>query len=168
MRLFGIRSCFILICIALALTCVHAQGIAVWYQKRVTWRYGSEGRAWETAIVSPDGKEQYRVALIPLWAVEGGIIAMEILVANREHANDNLLGQRDDQPQPFVIEVKELRRGINRSRFGSTRIFNLSQATLRVEIKGARLGNGVGSGSMYCRDCKNIQEFTAEFSFESK
>jgi hypothetical protein len=92
---------------------------------------------------------------------------MEILVANPERPDDNLLGQRDVLPQPFVIGVGELRRGINRSRFGATRVFNLGQAKLHMKIKGARLGNGVGSGSTYCRDCKNIQEFTAEFSFES-
>jgi hypothetical protein len=168
MKLVGIRSRVILLCIVFVLSCLHAESSAVWYQKGVTWSYGIEGRLWETAVVSPDGKEHYRLALIPLWAVEGGIIAMEILVAHPEHPDDNLLGERDNHPQPFVVGVEELRRGINRSRFGATRVFNLDEAKLRVKIKGARLGNGVGSGSTYCRDCKNIQEFTAEFSFEGK
>jgi hypothetical protein len=161
------RICLIVIFIALAFSCVHAQSTAGWYQKRITWQYGEDRGVWET-VASPDKNDQYRFGLVPLWSVEGGVIAMEILVANPEHPDKNLLGTRDNSPQPFVIEVKELRRGISRSRFGATRRFSLGQTKLVVKIKGARLGKGVGSGSIYCKDCANIQEFTAEFAFESK
>jgi hypothetical protein len=140
----------------------QAQTDAVWYHNRITWRYGSEGRVWETAVVSPDGKEHYRLALIPLWAVEGGIVGMEIVVASPEHPDDNLLGERKlDVAQPFVITVEELESGINKSRFGTRRDFKLQGFELRAEIQGSRLGEGVGE----CPNCKNIQELTIDFVF---
>jgi hypothetical protein len=37
-------------------------------------------------------------------------------------------------------------------------------AKLKVEILGSKLGKGVGD----CKYCKDIQEITAAFSFESK
>jgi hypothetical protein len=114
---------------------------------------------------SPDGKEHFRLALVPLWAVEGGIVAMQILVARPEHPNENLLGERDtDGPMAFVITVEELKRGIKKSRFGATRVFNLDGASLHVEILGSRLGKGVGE----CPTCPNIQEFTVMLSFGSR
>jgi hypothetical protein len=134
-----------------------AESTATWFHKSVVWQAGKEPRVWETKIVSPDGKEHFRLALIPLWAVEGGIVGIEILVARPEHPDDNLLGQRDtDVSQPFVVTVEELERGINKSPRGATRDFKLDRTTLRVEIQGSRLGEGVGE----CRNCKNIQELT--------
>jgi hypothetical protein len=116
-------------------------------------------------VVSPNGKERYRLALVPLWAVEGGILGIEVLVARPEHPDDNLLGQRQsDVPQPFVVTVEDLESGINKSRFGPIRDFKLDRTTLRVEIQGSRLGEGVGE----CKDCKNIQELTVDFTFGSK
>jgi hypothetical protein len=44
------------------------------------------------------------------------------------------------------------------------RNFNLDRTTLRVEIQGSRLGEGVGE----CRNCKNIQELTIEFDLGSE
>jgi hypothetical protein len=105
------------------------------------------------------------LALIPLWAVEGGIVGIEILVARPEHPDNNLLGQREtDLPQPFVITVEELESGINKSRFGATRNFKLDRTKLRVEIQASRFGEGVGE----CKNCKNIQELAADFSFGRK
>jgi hypothetical protein len=151
--------------IALALGCVYAESSGAWFQKRVTWQAGSDPQPWETMVAGPTGKEHYRLALIPLWAVEGGIVAIEILVAHPEHPGDNLLGRRDtDAPQPFVITVEELESGINKSRFGATRVFKVGQAKLHVKIQGSRLGEGVGE----CSSCKNIQEFTAELVFGNR
>jgi hypothetical protein len=48
-----------------------AESTATWFHKRVVWRVGKEPRVWETKVVSPDGKEHFKLALIPLWAVEG-------------------------------------------------------------------------------------------------
>jgi hypothetical protein len=165
MRLVDVRVRVILFCIAFALVCVRAESSGVWFQKRVTWQAGGEPRVWETAVVSPNGKEHYRLALIPLWAAEGGIVGIEILVASPEHPDDNLLGRREtDVPQPFVITVEELESGINKSRFGATRVFDVKRAKLKVEVLRSRPGEGIGD----CNDCKNIQEITAAFSFENK
>jgi hypothetical protein len=160
MRLFAARASLTLFC--LALTCASAEGSAAWFQARVTWRAGEEARPWEAAVASPNGKEHYRLALVPLWAVEGGIVAIEIVVARPEHPNDNLLGERTDVPQPFVITVEELETGINKSRFGATRLFKVGQAKLRVQVKGSRIGPGLGE----CERC--IREFTAEIFFGSQ
>lgn len=114
---------------------------------------------------SPDGKERYKLALAPLWAVEGGIVAIQIVVARPDQPNKNLLGERNtDGPMTFVITVEELRRGIKKSKFGTVRNFKMDGAKLCVEILGSRLGKGVGE----CPGCPNIQEFTAMFSFGSK
>jgi hypothetical protein len=67
-------------------------------------------------------------------------------------------------PQAFVVTVEELESGINKSRFGAIRTFKLDRTTLRIEIQGSRLGEGVGG----CKNCKNIQELTVDFAFGSK
>lgn len=155
---------FILLCVIVLLGCVQLEGSEAWFQKRVTWQAGSEPRVWEAAIVSRNGKDRYRLALIPLWAVEGGIVGFEILVAQSEHPDANLLGEREtDVEQPFVVTVEELESNFDKSRFGRTRVFKLDHAKLRVEIKGFRLGDGVGD----CNTCKNIQELSAEFVLKS-
>jgi hypothetical protein len=142
----------------------NAQTRTPTFRQRVVWQAGEEPRVWDTTIGSPDGSERYRLALIPLWALEGGIVAMEILIARPEHPEDNLLGERQlNLAQPFVITVEELERGINKSRFGTRRDFKFQGVELRAEIQGSRLGEGVGD----CRDCKNIQELTVDFMFRS-
>jgi hypothetical protein len=163
MRPIALRAWLALLCVVLV--SASAESGAAWFQKRVAWQAGKEPRIWETAVVTPNGKEHYRLALVPLWAVEGGIVGIEILVARPEHPDDNLLGRREsDVPQPFVITVEELESGINKSRFGATRVFNVGRAKLQVEIQGSRLGEGVGE----CKSCKNIQEFIAELAFGNK
>ena len=102
------------------------------------------------------------MALVPLWCVEGGTVAIEILLARPEHPDENLLGLREnDVPQPFVVTVEELESGINKSRFGANRAFKVRQAKLKIKILGSRLGT-----ENCCETC--IQEFTAELSFQSK
>jgi len=163
MRLLFTRALSVLLC--LMVVSANVEGTAAWFHKRVVWQHGKESRVWETSIESPDRKQHYRLAIIPLLAVEGGIVGMEILVARPEHPNDNLLGQREtDVPQPFVVTVEELESGINKSQFGATRNFTLDRTKLRVEILGSRLGKGVGE----CNSCTNIQEFTVDFVFGSK
>lgn len=164
MKLARVICGFILLCVALVLGCMQAEGGKVWFQKRVTWQAGSEPRVWEAAIVSRNGRDHYRLALVPLWAVEGGIVGIEILVARQEHPDANLLGERETGvTQPFVVTVDEFKNGINKSRFGTTRYFQIGHAKLRVEITGSRLGEGVGD----CNTCKNIQELTVEFVLKS-
>lgn len=162
MRSTAKRASFVLLFVALASVGASPAGSTVWFNQRVTWEAGLDPRPWETAVVSPTGKEHYRLALVPLWAVEGGIVAIEILVARPERPDHNLLGRRKSHvPQRFVLTVEELERGINKSRFGAIRVFHVGRVKLRVGIEGSRLGRGVGE----CEDCPNIQELTAQFSF---
>lgn len=164
MRTFSIRVLSALF--FLMVMSATAASTATWFHKRVVWQAGKEPRVWETKIVSPDGKEHFRLALIPLWAVEGGgTVGIEILLARPEHPDDNLLGQRDAEVSPpFVVNVEDLEHGIKKSPCGATRDFKLDRTTLRVEVHGSRLGEGVGE----CRDCKNIQELTINFVLGSE
>jgi hypothetical protein len=163
MKLVGTCSRVISLCIVLALGCVQAEGSDVWLKKRLTLQVSTHPRVWETVVVSPNGKEHFRLALVPLWCVEGGIVAIEILLASRERPEENLLGLRENNvPQPFVIEVEELESGINKSRFGAKRTFKVGRAKLKIKILGSRLGGE----NCECGNC--IQEFTAELSFQSK
>jgi hypothetical protein len=117
MKLVGFRSRVISLCLVLALGCAQAESSDVWLRKRVNWQASTDPRVWEAAVVSPNRKEHFRLALVPPWCVEGGIVAIEILLANSEHADENLLGLREnDVPQPLVITVEELQSGsINRN-----------------------------------------------------
>jgi hypothetical protein len=163
MKPFSVRVLSALFC--LMLMSAKAESAATWFHKRVVWQADKEPRVWEASIVSPDGTQHYRLALIPLLAMEGGVVGFEILVARPEHPDDNLLGQREtDAPQSFVVTVEELERGINKSPCGAMRNFKLDRTTLRVEIQRSRLGEGVGE----CRNCKNIQELTIDFQLGSE
>jgi hypothetical protein len=158
-----IRSRAISICIFLVLGSVQAEGSDVLFRGRVTLQARNRPQVWETVVVSPNGKEHLRLALVPLWCVEGGIVAFEILVASPEQPDQNLLGVREnDVPQPFVITVEELESGINKSRFGANRAFKLRQGKLKIKILGSQLGNE----GCECGNC--IQELTAELSFQGK
>jgi hypothetical protein len=163
MRLLFARASSVLLC--LMLVSANIQSTASWFHKRVVWQAGKEPRIWETSVETPNGKQHYRLALIPQWTVQGEIVGMEILVARPEHPDVNLLGQRKTgASQPFVVTVEELERGISKSRFGVTRNFYLDNVILTVEIQESRLGAGLGE----CKDCKNIQEFTVNLSFANK
>jgi len=163
MKRVSIRGCCMSLCIIMALSCVQAEGSDVWLRKRVTWQAGTNPRVWEAVAESPKGNEHLRLALVPLWCVEGGIVAIEILLASPDRPDENLLGLREsDVPQPFVITVQELESGIKKSRFGADRAFNVQRAKLKVKILGSRLGEA----HCGCGNC--IQDFTAEFSVQSK
>jgi hypothetical protein len=162
MKLMSVRSQVISLCVVLALGCVQAESSNIRFRDRVTWQARNRPQVWETVVVSPDGNERFRLALLPLWCVEGGTVAIELLVASPEHPDENLLGVRDtDDPLPFVITVEELESGINKSRFGANRSFKLKQGKLKIKILGSRLGK-----EDCCANC--IQELTAELSFQGK
>jgi hypothetical protein len=132
-----------------------------WFNQRVTWKYGKEGLEWKTVIRNPRGQGEYQLALSPLWAVEGGVIAVEIVLARPAQPSINLLGERHNGVEyPFVITVEELQKGVAKSKFGAVRNFQVDNIVLHVNIENSRLGRGVGSGSTFCEDCKNIQELS--------
>jgi hypothetical protein len=85
----------------------------VWFDQRVTWDFGTEGTPWSTTIKNPNGPNEYQLELRPLWDVEGGVIAMEVVIARPEEPRANLLGKAENGVQyPFRITVHELEKGL--------------------------------------------------------
>jgi hypothetical protein len=140
-----------------------------WFNRRVTWKYGKEGMEWKTVIRNPHGQGEYELSLTPLWALEGGVVAIELGVARPAQPNVNLLGERQNGTRyPFVITVEELQKGVANSQFGAVRNFQIDNIVLHVTIENSRLGRGVGSGSTFCGDCRNIQELSTRIFVESR
>ena len=133
------RLCILLGCCLLSIG-TWAKSNDFWFQERVNWKAGTEPRRWETDVTSPNEKQHYRLTLIPLWCMEGGIHGMEFRVARPEDPERNLLGERNGAAQPFVITVEDLQNGIDRSRFGAVRSFRLGATQFRLAIEGSRLG----------------------------
>lgn len=153
----------------LALCSTGSLAKETWFKQRVTWKYGKEGLAWKTSIKKPNGQPEYELILQPLWAVEGGVIAMEIVIARPQQPDVNLLGERENGVEyPFVITVEELERGLAHSKFGAERKLRVEDIALDLKIERFRLGKGVGSGSTYCSDCSNLQELAAWITVEGK
>jgi hypothetical protein len=86
---------------------------------------------WKTTIKNPNGQGDYRLVLQSLWAVEGGIVALEIVVARPGQPDVNVLGERQNGVEyPFVITVEELENGLARSKFGVVRTLQIDDITL--------------------------------------
>jgi hypothetical protein len=140
-----------------------------WFNQRVTWKYGKEGLAWKTAIKEPNGQAEYQLVLRPLWALEGDVVALEIVVAHSHQPNVNLLGERKNGVEyPFVITVEELERGLALSKFGTIRKLQVDDIAVNVKIEDFRLGKGLGSGSTYCSNCSNLQELSLRITVEDR
>lgn len=151
------------------LTTVACLAKETWFNQRVTWKYGKEGVEWKTVIRNPHGQGEYQLSLSPLWALEGGVVAVELVVARPAQPTVNLLGERQNGIKyPFVITVEELQKGVAKSQFGAVRSFQIDNIVLHFTIENSRLGRGVGSGSTFCKDCKNIQELSTRILIESK
>ena len=154
---------------AFALCGVRCFGRQPLFDHEVTWTYGKEGRQWKTTINNGSGRDAYDLILRPLWAVEGGVIALEIVVAHPEKPEANLLGERKNGVEyPFVITVEELETGLTKSKFGAVRTFNVDDMMMNVRIENFRLGKGVGSGSTYCAQCRNLQDLSMRISVVNK
>ena len=132
-----------------------------WFNQQVTWTYGKEGVAWKATIKNPNSAAEYQLTLQPLWAVEGGVIALEVVLARPQQPDVNLLGERENGVEsPFVITVQELKRGLAKSKFGAVRTLRVDDIVFNLKVERFRLGKGVGSGSTYCRSCSNLQELS--------
>ena len=138
------------------------------FRAKVHWKPWETKTDWRHPILGTDGNETYRVTLVPLWALEGGIVAIEITLSHPETPDKNLLGERENGvEQPFVVTVEQLENGIRKSKFGARRVFSLpkpEQGRLEVDIRGWKRGLGVGD----CRDCPNIQRLDAVVSVQQK
>jgi hypothetical protein len=140
-----------------------------WFNHGVTWKYGKDGQAWKTTIKEPNGTAEYQLVLQPLWAVEDGVLALEIAVVRPKQPDLNLLGERkNDVECPFVITVEELERGLVHSKFGAVRKLETEEITVSFKIERFRLGKGVGSGSTYCSKCNNLQELSLWITLEGR
>lgn len=159
----------LLVLLAILVLCnVGSFAKETWFSQRVTWKYGKEGLAWKTTIKNPNGQGEYELILRPLWAIEGGVVALEIVVARPGHPDVNLLGERENGVEyPFVITVEELEKGLPYSTFGAVRALQVDDIVLNVKIQRFRLGKGLGSGSTYCSQCKNLQEVSIWISIQS-
>jgi len=125
--------------------------------------------AWKTTLGKSNGQAEYQFMLQPLWAVEGGVVALEIVVARPTQPDVNLLGERKNGIEyPFVITVEELEKGLAHSKFEPVRTLHADNLALNVKIERFRLGKGVGSGSTYCSKCKNLQEMSMWVTVESR
>jgi hypothetical protein len=124
--------------------------------------------AWKTTVKSPDGRE-YQLMLRPLWALEGGVVALEIVVARPDQPDVNILGQRENGVQsPFVLTVAEFKKGLGHSKYGAVRTLVADNILLNMKIEHYRLGRGLGSGSTYCSNCKNLQEVSMWLTVSNK
>lgn len=131
-----------------------------WFNQQITWEYGKEGLPSKTVIKSPDG-EEYLLMLRPLWDLEGGVLALEIVMARPSEPDMNILGQRKKGvASPFVVSVAELEKGLKHSKFGARRTLQADSIVVDARIGHFRFGKGVGSGSLYCAKCKNLRELT--------
>jgi hypothetical protein len=64
-------------------------------QKTARWNVNTSGESpWVTSVVDGMGATRFRVTLVPLWAVEGGVVAFEIVLTTPEQTAVNLLGER--------------------------------------------------------------------------
>ena len=116
-----------------------------WFSQRIAWKYGKEGLAWKTTINRPNGQEQYQLSLQPLGALEGGVVALDIVVARPGQPDVNILGKRENGVEyPFVITVKELKNGLVRSKFGAERKLLADDIALNIKIEHFRLGKRLG------------------------
>ena len=114
-------------------------------QQRIAWKYGKEGLAWKTTINRPNGQEQYQLSLQPLGALEGGVVALDIVVARPGQPDVNILGKRENGVEyPIVITVKELKNGLVRSKFGAGRKLLADDIALNIKIEHFRLGKRLG------------------------
>lgn len=141
------------------------------WEQTIRWdvNANADTGAWESPVRDSDGHEHLRVSLIPLWSVEGGVVAFEIVLALPENPRVNLLGQRQlGVPQATVIDAKDLQRGTARSPFGKHRSFEVAtgepRGRLEVTVLRSRLGKGAGT----CDGCPNIQELSARVAFRTE
>jgi hypothetical protein len=131
---------------------------------------GNAGRGWHESVLDRRGRERLHVGLVPLFAVEGGVVSVELVLSRDEALQGNLLGQRSGYSescgcypeQPFVVDISHVGMGIAKSRFGSVRRFPIpkTRAVLVFNIQSVDVGHGVGM----CDSCPRIESLDATVS----
>lgn len=90
-----------------------------WFNQQVKWTYGKEGVAWKTTIENPNSPAEYQLTLQPLWAVEGGVIALEVVLARPQQPDVNLLGERENEEAAVLLPFSDMGTDARRTRIGS-------------------------------------------------
>jgi hypothetical protein len=154
------------------LGCAHGQALRP-FDQTVDIPAGAQAHTWEAPLVDLHGHERYRVALVPLWAVEGGIVSFEFVLIKPGQPDTNLLGERPGYSEecqcypesPFVVDLESLGPEAKR-RYGASRRFAIpsSQQSLNLEIRQVSRGHGVGS----CESCPRIERLTARVTVSEK
>jgi hypothetical protein len=108
-------------------------------------------------VTSPNGKQHYKLALVPWHGTEGGGF-IEIRVARPDHPKKNLLNPGKWRRAPAYYLTSEDLEHPDKSQYGTTRVFAVGRAKLRVAILGSHLGHGYG----LCPGCPFIQELTLD------
>jgi hypothetical protein len=131
---------------------------------------GAKAEGWQAPLLDLGGHERFRVALNPLSAVEGGIVAFELSLTRRTRPEHNLLGERSGYSEEchcypekaFVLDTAHLGTSVATSRFGVLRRFAVpsTDATLSLEVLEFIAGHGVGS----CDSCPRIERLAARVS----
>ena len=124
---------------------------------------GGESFPNATPLLDADGQARFHVAIIPLHAVEGGIVGFELVVVHSRDDQENLLGERSSFSEecrcypegPFDIDIAYVHEGVLKSRFGDVRTLPLPDhaGTLTWTIVDFASGQGVGS----CPTCSNFK-----------
>ena len=154
-------SAWIWLALSLAAAQTPSGNRAVWFHERVTWKAGSD--TWKTTLSSPNGLQRYRLALVPLHGTEGGAW-IEIQLTNPNFPRKNLLNPGNWRRAPaYVIRAEDIENP-EKSQFGSTRVFLVGRAQLRVVIVGSVLSHGYG----LCPGCPDIQELTLDLTIGTK
>jgi hypothetical protein len=135
---------------------------------------GNAGRGWHESVLDVRGRERLHVGLAPLIAVEGGVVAVELILARSATLEENLLGERSPYSEscrcypekPFVIDIAHVGAEIAKSRYGSIRRFPIprAQSVLVFDVRNVTVGYGVGM----CDTCPRIESLDATVSIRPK
>jgi hypothetical protein len=127
-----------------------------------------------STLLDVAGKPRFRVALRPLSAVEGGVVAFELMLVRHAEDQDNLLGERSGfdeacrcyPEKPSVIDIAYVSEGVGGSRFGAVRRFAIpgTHEPLVFEVVDIGVGHGVGN----CAPCPRIDWLHARVSIAPK
>jgi hypothetical protein len=154
-------------------TACAARRTAVQIAVDLDWRDSSVATLVQSSIRDSEGGELYRVFLRPLSSVEGGIVAVELVVATPAEVQAalagsggslrNLLGERPGFDEacrcypetPSVLQVRSVADTKVEGSLGNSRTMHLPRGlgTLTWELLEVRTGYGAGG----CASCPLIE-----------
>lgn len=153
------------------IACASARPILPFSQVAQVRGGGSaDATAWEARLLDGVRRQVYTIGLVPLHAVEGGVVGFELVLLREGDSERNLLGERagfDDRckcyPEtPSTVNIGYVKTGKLHSQFGLVRRFPLPRrgGVLTWEILDFQTGNGVGS----CAACLRFESLRSRVS----